>query len=67
MQLALGDKVGAVHGLARRSSTPCSPPVPRAGEQHWQMPIPEEMAERIKASKVADLLQHDWVRWGGGL
>ena len=39
----------------------------RAGEQHWQMPIPEEMAERIKASKIADLLQHDWVRWGGGL
>jgi leucyl aminopeptidase len=31
------------------------------------MPIPEEMSERIKASKVADLLQHDWVRWGGGL
>ena len=31
------------------------------------MPIPEEMKERIKSSKVADLLQHDWVRWGGGL
>ena len=31
------------------------------------MPIPEEMKERITSSKVADLLQHDWVRWGGGL
>ena len=38
-----------------------------AGEQHWPMPIPEEMKERITSSKVADLLQHDWVRWGGGL
>jgi leucyl aminopeptidase len=25
------------------------------------------MKERITSSKVADLLQHDWVRWGGGL
>ena len=31
------------------------------------MPIPAEMDERIHSSKVADLLQHDWVRWGGGL
>lgn len=66
MQLALGDKVGAVMGtddevdavLAAGSA---------AGEQHWPMPIPEEMKERITSSKVADLLQHDWVRWGGGL
>ncbi len=66
MQLALGDKVGAVMGtddqvpavLAAGES---------AGEQHWPMPIPEEMKERITSSKVADLLQHDWVRWGGGL
>ena len=25
------------------------------------------MDERIKSSKVADLAQHDWIRWGGGL
>ena len=31
------------------------------------MPIPEEMKQRITSSKVADLAQHDWVRWGGGL
>jgi leucyl aminopeptidase len=66
MQLALGDKVGAVMGtddevdavLAAGSA---------AGEQHWPMPIPEEMSERITSSKVADLLQHDWVRWGSAL
>ena len=54
-------------GLRRPGRRPSCAPVTRAGEQHWPMPIPEEMKERIKASKVADLLQHDWVRWGGGL
>ena len=66
MQLALGDRVGAVMGTDDQ--------VPAvlaagdvAGEQLWPMPIPEEMQERVTSSKVADLLQHDWVRWGGGL
>ena len=31
------------------------------------MPIPAEMEERVRSSKVADIAQHDWVRWGGGL
>ena len=31
------------------------------------MPIPEVMDERIHSSKIADLAQHDWIRWGGGL
>ena len=31
------------------------------------MPIPEEMNERVRSRKVADIAQHDWVRWGGGL
>ena len=31
------------------------------------MPIPDAIVERVKASKIADLLQHDGVRWGGGL
>ncbi len=38
-----------------------------AARRHWPMPIPEQMGERIRSSKVADLAQHDWVRWGGGL
>lgn len=66
MQLALGDKVGAVMGTD--DQVPAVLAAGRAaGEQHWPMPIPEEMKERITSSKVADLLQHDWVRWGGGL
>jgi leucyl aminopeptidase len=66
MVIALGEKVGGVMGteavvdLVLRAAE-------SAGEQHWPMPIPDEMDERIRSSKVADLLQHDWVRWGGGL
>ncbi len=66
MVLALGDRVGGVMGdetvvddvLAAGGA---------AGEAHWPMPLPEEMRERVRGSKIADLLQHDWNRMGGGL
>jgi len=66
MVTALGDKVAGVMGsddiveavLAAGSGS---------GEALWPMPIPEDMTERIHSSKVADLAQHDWIRWGGGL
>jgi leucyl aminopeptidase len=66
MVLALGERVGGVMGaddvvgdvLAAGEA---------AGEAHWAMPLPEEMAERVRASKIADVLQHDWNRMGGGL
>ncbi len=66
MQLALGDKVGAVLGTDQPVRDVLAAGVV-AGEQHWRMPITEEMHERVTSSKIADLLQHDWVRWGGGL
>ncbi|MCL8027296.1 leucyl aminopeptidase [Nocardioides bruguierae] len=66
MVLALGDKVAGVLGddavvaqVLEASET--------AGEPMWHMPIPEEMKGRVTSSKIADLAQHDWVRWGGGL
>jgi leucyl aminopeptidase len=66
MVVALGDRVTGVLGsedvvgdvLAAAAT---------AGEEMWPMPIPESMRERITSSKIADLAQHDWVRWGGGL
>ncbi|MGD9962118.1 leucyl aminopeptidase [Nocardioides sp.] len=66
MVVALGEKIAGVMGsdevvegvLAAGTS---------AGEALWPMPIPEEMRERITSSKIADLAQHDWTRWGGGL
>jgi leucyl aminopeptidase len=66
MSLALGGKVGAAFGDdevvealvgAGRES----------GEKHWPMPIPQDVVDRVHGSKIADLAQHDWVRWGGGL
>lgn len=66
MHAALGDKVSAVLGDEEVVQRVLSAGE-AAGEAHWPMPIPEEMSERITSSKVADLLQHDWVRWGGGL
>jgi leucyl aminopeptidase len=66
MVIALGDKVAGILGsdevvgavLAASES---------AGEALWPMPIPDPIVERVKASNIADLLQHDGIRWGGGL
>lgn len=66
MSLALGDKMCGVMGddptVARVLAA-----AEAAGEEAWPMPIPEHMEERIRTSKIADLSQHDWIRWGGGL
>jgi len=66
MVIALGDRVAGVLGsddivggvLAAGEE---------AGEAMWPMPIPEAIVDRVKASQIADLLQHDGIRWGGGL
>jgi leucyl aminopeptidase len=66
MVQALGNRVGAVFGsedvvgslvVAGRAT----------GEKHWPMPIPQDVVDRVRGSKIADLAQHDWTRWGGGL
>ena len=66
MVIALGDRVAGVLGsddvvgaVLAASET--------AGEAMWPMPIPDAIVDRVKASKIADLLQHDGIRWGGGL
>ena len=66
MVIALGDRVAGVlgsddvvGGVLAASET--------AGEALWPLPIPEAIVERVKSSKIADLLQHDGIRWGGGL
>lgn len=38
------------------------------GEMFWHLPIPEESRTAVTTeSQVADLLQHNWVRWGSAL
>ncbi len=66
MIMALGDRLAGVMGSERIVDEMLAAGE-RAGEPSWPMPIPEEMLERVTSSKIADLSQHDWVRWGGGL
>ena len=66
MVVALGEKVAAIMGTDEIRDALCAA-AGAAGESVWPMPIPEEMNERVKSSKVADINQHDWIRWGGGL
>ncbi len=37
----------------------------RSGELAWRMPIPEQSRTAVGESPVADVLQANWVRWGG--
>jgi leucyl aminopeptidase len=39
----------------------------RVGEEMWPLPLPEEMHERVRSSKVADLAQHSSDRSGSAL
>jgi leucyl aminopeptidase len=66
MVVALGDRLAGVMGDPAVVDRVLAASV-AAGEDTWPMPIPEHMTERIHSSKVADLAQHDWIRWGGGL
>jgi leucyl aminopeptidase len=66
MVLALGDRVAGVMGSDEVVESVLAA-AETAGEPQWPMPIPEAMTERVHSSKVADLAQHDWIRWGGGL
>ena len=64
--VALGDRVCGLFGndedLVRRLQSDAD----RAGEALWPMPIPDEMAEKVRGnSKIADLAQHNTDRWGG--
>ncbi|HYG91979.1 MAG TPA: leucyl aminopeptidase [Nocardioides sp.] len=66
MVTALGDRLSGVMGSEEVVQQVLAA-AGTAGEDAWPMPIPEFMQERITSSRIADLAQHDWIRWGGGL
>ena len=66
MVSALGEKITGVLGSPEVVAALLAAAA-TAGEESWPMPIPEIMDERIRSSRIADLAQHDWIRWGGGL
>jgi leucyl aminopeptidase len=65
--VALGEKVAGVFGeddtvgaVLAASET--------SGELLWRLPIPDETRAAVREeSKIADVLQHNWVRWGSAL
>ena len=61
---ALGDRVAGVFGedtAVRRVEAAAQ----SAREPVWHLPIPEDAISTVTAtSPIADLLQHDWGRWG---
>lgn len=64
--VALGEKVAGVFGdddtVARvRAAAEAS------GELIWPLPISEAVREAVVDTKIADVLQSNWVRWGGAL
>ncbi len=67
-QMALGDRVTGILGnddefvgLVRSAGA-------RVGEALWQLPITEEMPEKVRTySKIADLMQHNTDLYGGAL
>ena len=66
MMVALGNRVGAVFG-SDEVVEPFVVAARESGEKYWPMPIPQDVVDRVRGSKIADIAQHDWNRWGGGL
>jgi leucyl aminopeptidase len=66
MVVALGERIAGVMGSEEIVAQVLAAGLV-SGEDLWPMPLPEAMDARIRSSKIADLAQHDWVRWGGGL
>ncbi|MDX6232458.1 MAG: leucyl aminopeptidase [Nocardioidaceae bacterium] len=65
--VALGEKVAGVFGDDETTAA-VSAAAETSGELLWRLPIPEETREAVRTeSQIADVLQHNWVRWGSAL
>ncbi len=65
--VALGDRIAGLFG-DDATVAEVEQVAEITGELFWHLPIPEEQRRSVRTeSKVADLLQHNWVRWGSAL
>ena len=64
--VALGEKVAGLFGDDRTTAA-IAAASETSGEMMWRLPIIEERREAVRDSKIADLLQSDWVRFGSSL
>lgn len=62
--VALGDRIAGLFGEDTAVAL-VEEAAARARELVWHLPIPETTVAKIRSeSRVADVLQHNWVRWG---
>ncbi|RLV49121.1 leucyl aminopeptidase [Nocardioides mangrovicus] len=62
--VALGDRIAGLFG-DDGAVADVQAAADRAGELVWRLPMSEFTSEQVRTeSPVADLLQHNWVRWG---
>ena len=65
--VALGEKVAGIFGDDETTAAVAAA-AQASGEMLWRLPIPDESREAVRTeSKIADVLQHNWVRWGSAL
>jgi leucyl aminopeptidase len=65
--VALGDRIAGLFGDDETVAA-FEQVAEVTGELFWHLPIPDEQRTTVRTeSKIADLLQHDWVRWGSAL
>ncbi|HSV40360.1 MAG TPA: leucyl aminopeptidase [Nocardioidaceae bacterium] len=66
--VALGDRVAGLLGNDEELIQQIRDAAGRVGEAVWQLPLPEELGDKVRgSSKIADLAQHNPDRWGGAL
>ncbi len=65
--VALGEKVAGLFGDDQTTAA-LTAAAETSGELLWRLPIPDESREAVRTeSAIADVLQHNWVRWGSAL
>ncbi|MCW2848394.1 MAG: Leucyl aminopeptidase [Marmoricola sp.] len=65
--VALGEKVSGLFGDDATVAAVAAA-AEASGEMLWRLPITDEARNAVRTeSKVADVLQHNWVRWGSAL
>ena len=64
--VALGEKVAGLFGDDETTGAVAAAAA-ASGEMLWRLPIPDESRDAVRDSKIADVLQHNWVRWGSAL
>jgi leucyl aminopeptidase len=63
--VALGNKLSGVFSNDAELHESLPATAEAAGELMWPMPIPDDIKDKLKTTKIADLSQHNPEPWGG--